>query len=565
MQITNNAHLPDAIVRAVVNDPYPTRGTGDISVTRLIGPPQIRILERRHRDELTEDASDRIWALVGQVAHGILERAESVAITEERLFAELEGWTISGQFDRLALLPDGRLQDYKVTSVWACIDGPKPEWTAQLNALRWLAAINDYPGIDRLEIVAILRDWSRGKAKAGGNYPPQQVRVLPVPLWSLAQTRDYLIDRVHLHQLAETCARTGRALPACTDAERWAQAHHLGRAQTGPRQRLARLRQRSGRRRPGRPHPGRDRGDPARRIGALRRLLRRVRLLPAVGRPAAGPAPAGGGRVNDWLEGLVQHIRDGGDAAQLGVLSTGERCFVALAADRYDLLPPAYDRPDRGLVSARFGLAPGRVQLARLAQPLCRGRVMTAPGARFANATQEDRPMSARPTHDLVIKVGEYNDRETGETKARWLTIGTVFRHDEGGTSIKLDCLPVGLPEWNGWVSVFPRGDAAQQRRQPPAAPSDSPHRPEHSRSPGSNRTSAMTSHSDQVALTDWGAKTCAALVALIAEAERANGPASAPDLRLWRRHTKPSGQRPTWRAQCQAIPSGVCTKLDEL
>lgn len=41
--------------------------------------------------------------------------------------------------------------------------------------------------------------------------------------------------------------------------------------------------------------------------------------------------------------------------------------------------------------------------------------------------------MSARPTHDLVIKVGEYNDRETGETKARWLTIGTVFRHDEGG------------------------------------------------------------------------------------------------------------------------------------
>lgn len=65
--------------------------------------------------------------------------------------------------------------------------------------------------------------------------------------------------------------------------------------------------------------------------------------------------------------------------------------------------------------------------------------------------------MSARPTHDLVIKVGEYDDRETGETKARWLTIGTVFRHDEGGTSIKLDCLPVGLPDWNGWVSVFPR------------------------------------------------------------------------------------------------------------
>ena len=67
-----------------------------LSVTRLIGPPQIRILERLHQDELTEDASDRIWALVGQIGHGILERAETSAITERRLFADLEGWRIPG-------------------------------------------------------------------------------------------------------------------------------------------------------------------------------------------------------------------------------------------------------------------------------------------------------------------------------------------------------------------------------------------------------------------------------------------------------------------------------------
>jgi len=29
--------------------------------------------------------------------------------------------------------------------------------------------------------------------------------------------------------------------------------------------------------------------------------------------------------------------------------------------------------------------------------------------------------MSARPTHDLSIKTGEYTDRQTGEQKARWL------------------------------------------------------------------------------------------------------------------------------------------------
>ena len=64
--------------------------------------------------------------------------------------------------------------------------------------------------------------------------------------------------------------------------------------------------------------------------------------------------------------------------------------------------------------------------------------------------------MAARPTHDLTVKTGEYTDAQ-GQTKGRWLRIGTVFRHDDGGTSIKLDAIPVGIPGWEGWVNVFPR------------------------------------------------------------------------------------------------------------
>jgi len=220
MQITNHANLPDAIVQAVVNDPYDA-GDCNISVTSLIGPPQIRVLSRAHWDELEEDASDRIWALVGQIGHGILERAETSAITERRLFADIEGWRLSGQLDRLVLLPDGRLQDYKFTSVWACIDGAKPEWIAQLNVLRWLLEQNDYPPVRALETVAILRDWSKGKARAGGSYPQRQVRVLSVPIWPMPQVEDYLRERIHLHQRAETCAETSRPLPECTAEERW--------------------------------------------------------------------------------------------------------------------------------------------------------------------------------------------------------------------------------------------------------------------------------------------------------------------------------------------------------
>lgn len=221
MQITNDTGLPDAIVQAVINDPYHA-GDCDISVTRLIGPPQIRVLERQHSAELTEDASDRIWSLIGQIGHGILERAETQALTEKRLFADAAGWRISGQFDRMVLLPDGTLQDYKFTSVWACIDGPKPEWKAQLNLLRWLADQNGYPPITRLQVVAILRDWSRGKARQGGNYPQRQVKVMTVPLWSSPQTNRYLVERVKLHQAADEAMATNKPLPECTDAERWA-------------------------------------------------------------------------------------------------------------------------------------------------------------------------------------------------------------------------------------------------------------------------------------------------------------------------------------------------------
>jgi len=62
-------------------------------------------------------------------------------------------------------------------------------------------------------------------------------------------------------------------------------------------------------------------------------------------------------------------------------------------------------------------------------------------------------------THDLVVKTGTYTDRTTGEIKNRFKNIGFVMKHDDGGSSIKLECLPVGVPNWDGWVSVFKKDD----------------------------------------------------------------------------------------------------------
>lgn len=221
MHITNEAGLPEALVQAITNDPYPTGKTGDISATRLIDAPRIRCLTQRHAADITEDCSNRIWALLGQSVHTILERAHTVfepAIAERRLFAETDGWQVSGAFDRLGLLEGGVLQDYKTTSVWSVIRGPKPEWENQLNVLAWLAARNKIK-VSRLEIVAILRDWSRGKARAGGDYPSHQVKVLAVPLWDKARANAYITERVRLHQAAELLADDD--LPECTALERW--------------------------------------------------------------------------------------------------------------------------------------------------------------------------------------------------------------------------------------------------------------------------------------------------------------------------------------------------------
>ncbi len=83
-------------------------------------------------------------------------------------------------------------------------------------------------------------------------------------------------------------------------------------------------------------------------------------------------------------------------------------------------------------------------------------------------------------THDLAIKTGEY--QTNGQTKGRWLKIGTVFRHDDGGTSIKLDAMPVGLVDWNGWVNVFPRDQSGQGggARQGRASPTPDHRGPAH-------------------------------------------------------------------------------------
>lgn len=199
--------LPDAVVAAVTNDPY-TRGKSDISVTQLITPPYQRKL--RETVEPIEDVSDRIWSLLGQATHTILERAyRGKGEVEERLFSEVNGWTVSGQYD---VIEEAVLMDYKITSVWSVKGDTKIEWEQQLNLLRLLAHRNGKT-ITGLRIIAFLRDWSKVKAKTEGDYPQAQVVPIDIDVWPLEKAEAYLLERVKAHQSLTP--------PPCTPDERW--------------------------------------------------------------------------------------------------------------------------------------------------------------------------------------------------------------------------------------------------------------------------------------------------------------------------------------------------------
>ena len=216
---------------ALAKDTY--KGQGDISATRLISPPRIVTLRKFHEDEIEEDASQRIWSLLGSSVHRINELSAGPNIkVEERQSMKVKGidlpegpweWEVTAQSDVLDLSTN-ELFDYKVTSVWSVLFGEKPEWERQLNIQ---AGLHRHNGDTVLagSIVAIMRDWQVSKARFEKEYPKVAVLKLGVPMWPQHEVLEYITKRVKVHQQAqldyENSGMDSSVLPMCTDAERW--------------------------------------------------------------------------------------------------------------------------------------------------------------------------------------------------------------------------------------------------------------------------------------------------------------------------------------------------------
>lgn len=215
--ITNRSNLPAALVNAMKNDPY-DKGDSDFTATSLIKPVRIARLEKDHAHEITEDAEDGLYRLYGQVAHGILERANDLDLAEKRFFSTFtvngKEYKVSAQLDTLSLT-DGMLSDFKFTTSWGFKTNvpPKPEWVAQLNIQLELLRRN---GLDAkgLQIIGLLRDWQINQAKSDMFYPQAPVATMPIVIWTREQTVSFIKMRIAAHVDSE--------LPECDDGERWA-------------------------------------------------------------------------------------------------------------------------------------------------------------------------------------------------------------------------------------------------------------------------------------------------------------------------------------------------------
>lgn len=221
MKITNHFNVPMPLV-ALAQKEYYSKGRADYSVTEIMSPPRIQRLRRKHWDDMEEDVTDMLWSMMGSALHVVAERSEvENHLNEERLFLEIDGITLSGSIDLQEQTKRGvNLTDYKFTSVWAVMND-KPEWEQQLNIYAWM--VHKIKGLDvnKLHICAILRDWSTRKAQTESDYPPAQIQMVEIPLWSYKKTEQYVLERIDLHKESKVKADWQEELPLCTEEERW--------------------------------------------------------------------------------------------------------------------------------------------------------------------------------------------------------------------------------------------------------------------------------------------------------------------------------------------------------
>ena len=219
MKITNKHDVPLPLVTLASREYY-SKGKSQYSVTELMSPPRIRRLREQYDDAIEQDVSDMLWSMLGSALHVVMERGQTPGfITEQRLFYEVDGVTISGAIDLQEETPFGVIiTDYKFTSAWAVMQ-EKLEWVQQLNVYRFLVEKVKGKKVVGLRICALVRDFSRHETKEG--YPKAPIEMVDLEVWPLEKTEAYIRERLEAHRISKVDHDLGDELAPCSNEDRW--------------------------------------------------------------------------------------------------------------------------------------------------------------------------------------------------------------------------------------------------------------------------------------------------------------------------------------------------------
>lgn len=271
MNFSNAKGLPETVVKALVSDEYTYEG--DISVTKLASPPQLRILTKRHHHDITIDVSEMLWSMLGKAVHYIVETTvnseqskdfqklimlqemlnkamviypnvlelhnflkdeiESLNktlenklpsdkyISEKRFFCNIGGYTMSCKPDLLEKKEDGTyiLYDYKVMSVWGIIFKNHMKHMEQLNYYKAILQAHNII-VTEAKLVCIMRDWKDSDRMKYDDYPEAPIQAYDMPLYPTDKVTAAMLKRLILHFNSEQLP--DEQLPECTDKDKWA-------------------------------------------------------------------------------------------------------------------------------------------------------------------------------------------------------------------------------------------------------------------------------------------------------------------------------------------------------
>jgi len=204
--------LPTPFLRCILDNKY-DGGTSEFTTTQLIGPPRKSQLKAEGNESI-ETPTGAFYSTLGTILHRILEdysSEEDGEIAEKRLYATINGHTVSGQID----LYDRK---NKCVSDWKFIGGEqtaiKPDHWKQLQINGRLAELNGWE-VESVSICYFFRDWKMMQAMLNPTYPQFGIRSFVVPY-----ERDKAIALLEKCVNDHAQAKAGNPRD-CTPEEKW--------------------------------------------------------------------------------------------------------------------------------------------------------------------------------------------------------------------------------------------------------------------------------------------------------------------------------------------------------